>query len=89
MMQPAQTLHPFCAGAQHEMIRISQYDIRARFLNLFRIERLHRRRRADGHEGGGPDTPARGLEHTGAGGAIRGVKIEIEAGHQNLARQRE
>ena len=84
-VQPAQALHPFGTGAQHQVIGVAQQDVGAGRLDLIHRHRLDRGGGADGHEGGGADVAARGLQHAGAGAAFGSGDL-IREGHQAISR---
>ncbi|MNN72297.1 hypothetical protein D3C81_1883210 [compost metagenome] len=77
-MQPAEALHPLRPGTQHQVIGVAQQDVRAGLLDLIHRHRLDRGGGADGHEGGGADVAARGLQNAGAGAAFGGGNFKRE-----------
>ena len=71
LVQPAERRDALGARAQHQMIDIAEHDVGAQRLHLLGVHRLDRRRRADRHEGGRADRPARHRDHAQPRGAVR------------------
>ncbi len=80
-MQAAQTFHPLCAGAQHQMVGVAEDDVGPCPFDLIHIERLHRAGGADRHEGGRGDVAARGFQAPGARLALAGGDFKGKLGH--------
>ena len=61
------------------MIGVAEHDVGAERLDLLRVHRLDRRRRADRHEGGGADDSARGDDLALPRRPVAGENAELEA----------
>ena len=82
-VEAPEPLDPLVAGPQVEVVRVGQDDLRPDLVEVVRMERLHRRVRADRHEHRRLHAPVGQVEapHPGPGGAVRGRWDEnVEAG---------
>ena len=77
-VQAAQPRDALRAGPQHQVIGVAENDVGAGLAHGLRQHRLHRRRRADRHEGGRADVAARRCDHAGARRAVRRVDGQRE-----------
>ncbi len=77
-MQAAQSLDHLRSRAQHQVIGVGEDHLRARRADVFGPERLDRRRRAHGHEGGRFHRPMGATEPPAPCGAGSGLELEPE-----------
>ena len=73
-MQPAKVANELVTRSQMQMVRIGENHLRPDLVQVDRIERLHGRQRADGHEGGCVDASVRCDEMSRA----RSVKLSLD-----------
>jgi hypothetical protein len=66
-VQSAQLGDHLVPGAEMEVVRVAEQDLRAGGADLVRVERLDGRLRPDGHERGRRDLAVRGFEDAGPG----------------------
>ena len=80
LVQPAQLADQLVPRLDEQVERVAEHHVVAQLGHLARVERLHGRRRGQRNERGRADLPMRGLDHTGAGGAI--ARTDLEGGHK-------
>src|SRR5581483_7927020 len=79
-VQAAERADQFMPGAQIQMIRVGEDELRAKFLERFVAQPFDRGLRADGHKDGRFDGTVRSREHTAAGAGAVGLQhLEGEA----------
>lgn len=77
-MQPAPPPDEFGAGAEIEVVRVREEDLRPHVREIGGRERLDGRLRADGHEDGRVDPPSRRRERAETGGRVRVAPQNVE-----------
>ena len=77
-VQPSEIANQLVAGTQMEMIRVRENHLRADLSQIVRVERLHRRERADRHERRRFDDTVRRREAPRTPAAALGVYREFE-----------
>jgi hypothetical protein len=77
-VQAAEAFDALGARPQHQVIGVAQQDLGSGGGDRLRLHRLHRRRRADGHEGRRLDGAVGRRDAAAAGGAIGAKEVEGE-----------
>ena len=72
LMKAAELSDHVLPGAEMEVVGVAEQDLGAERAQLDRIDHLHGRLRADGHERRRAELPVRGLEHSGTRLAVGG-----------------